>query len=132
MEVDFAFLCDYADAVGKLNALGIGIDTLYLPEVPGLHNGFFAVLRLRFLSTESGTKDVKVCILGPDGENVVPPFQGTLSVDVRGATTHATQMVFRFQPLRFEKYGPYSVRWVVQGIEVDSLYFNVAPPPEAA
>ena len=35
MDVDFAFVCDYADVSTKINALGIGFDSVFLPQLPG-------------------------------------------------------------------------------------------------
>ena len=43
MRVDFAFLCDHAEVSGKINALGIGFDTIYARKVPARHPYFFLV-----------------------------------------------------------------------------------------
>ena len=34
MELDFAFLCDYAENAANINALGIGGTNIYATEVP--------------------------------------------------------------------------------------------------
>ncbi len=134
MEVDFAFLCDYADgSSNKLHALGLGIDTLCLKEVPGIHNGFFAVIQFRFTSVETGRKDVALRMLDPDGENVVPPFEGKLEVTAQPGTTVGTaRWVTRFQPLLFRKWGDHAVVWLVQGQEAKRVAFRVAQPPETS
>ena len=38
MNVEYAFLCDYADPSNKLTAVGIGIDSIYVPLVEPLQN----------------------------------------------------------------------------------------------
>ena len=48
MEVNFAFLCDYADQSGaKMTAIGIGFDTIYATRVPAVHALFFSVISLK-------------------------------------------------------------------------------------
>ena len=42
MQVDFAFICDYAEATNKINALGIGFDTIMAARVPTRHPHFFS------------------------------------------------------------------------------------------
>lgn len=134
MEVDFAFLCDYADGFSrKLHALGVGIDTLHLKEVPGIHNGFFAVIQFRFMSTEAGTKDIDLRMLDPDGRDVVPPFRGKLeALSPPGATEATARWVMRFQPLKFDTWGSHAVVWLVQGQEAKRLTFRVVQPPETS
>ena len=46
MNLDFAFICDYAEVSGKINALGIGFDTIYSPKVPAKHPLFFLVFHV--------------------------------------------------------------------------------------
>ena len=41
MQVDFAFICDYAEATNKINALGIGFDTIMAQKAPVKHPSFF-------------------------------------------------------------------------------------------
>ena len=132
MDLDFAFLCDAADSGGKLHALGIGIDTVYVREVPALHPGFTAVMRLRFASTEEGSKKLTVRVMDPDGDDVVPRFEGDLQVQMphQEARQHATQLISKFQPIHIRKHGPHSVVWLIQGQEVTRVQFAVVPPPD--
>ena len=48
MDVDFGFLCDYAQqAASKITALGIGFEIIYAPNVPVRHDSMSLVTRLR-------------------------------------------------------------------------------------
>ena len=53
MNVEYAFLCDYADSGNKLTAVGIGIDSVHVADVPVVHSQMFAVLALRFTLNET-------------------------------------------------------------------------------
>jgi hypothetical protein len=67
--VDFAFICDYAEATGKINALGIGFDTIFAPNVPTKHPSFFLVVQLRASTVEAGDKQLKISLIDADGQN---------------------------------------------------------------
>ena len=56
MHTDFAFVCDAAEATSKINALGIGFDTIYANQVPVRHPHFSIVLQLRSSAAEAGQK----------------------------------------------------------------------------
>jgi hypothetical protein len=131
MEVDFAFLCDHAEAGQKLHAMGIGIDTLYVADLPGVHPGIFAVIQLRFRSTEIGAKSLAVHIREPDGQDVA---RIDAKIEVReppgGAADIVSRLVIGIKPLPLPKYGPYSVRWVVHETEMKDIPFRVETPPE--
>ena len=58
MRVDFAFLCDHAEVSGKINALGIGFDTIYARKVPVRHPYFFLVAQFRASIAEIGGEAV--------------------------------------------------------------------------
>ena len=64
MDQVFAFICDFADASGgKINALGIGFDTIYAKEVPTTHPHFYLVLKLRADAAEAGDKDIRINLI---------------------------------------------------------------------
>jgi len=46
MNVEYAFLCDYAEAGNKLTAVGIGVDSIYADAVPAVHPQIFTVMGL--------------------------------------------------------------------------------------
>ena len=96
MNVEYAFLCDYADPGAKLTAVGIGIDSIYAPSVPAQHPQLFAVLCLRFSLNETRrTKSFEMFLQDADGQNVIPPISATVDVPApaEGMTYRTHRMV---------------------------------------
>ena len=132
MEVSFAFLCDYADQSGsKMSAIGVGIDTIYARSVPTTHPLLFAVIGLQFTSVETGQKQIGIRVIDSDGNNVVPPLDGTVNVEPppSGYTYRTQRIALGLHGIPFQHYGDYSIRWLVGGQEVKSAPVKVAPPP---
>lgn len=134
MELDFTFVCDYADAGAKLHALGIGFDTIYAPTVPAVHPNFHLVMQFRASIAEAGRKDVEVRLIDADGRDVVPPLSGAMEVPTPppGALNTSSRVVVGFAGIQFPAYGQYALRVVLQGNEVKRLSIRVAPPPTTA
>lgn len=134
LEVDFAFLCDYADNIGKLAAFGIGIDTIYAAKVPAVHPLLYAVAALRFSSVEMGQKQLGVRVIDADGVNVIPPIDAPMNVEAPrlGYTYRVQRIALALHGIGFPRYGDYSVRWLVDGNEVKSVPLRVAPSPKTA
>lgn len=130
MEVNFVFLCDYADNSGKLAALGIGIDTIYAQTVPAEHPLFYAVIAIRFNTVEVGQKRIGLRLIDADGNNVVPPLDATIDVGnpPPGYTYRVQRIAFALHRVRFPHHGDYSISWLVDGAEVKSVPLKVAPP----
>lgn len=131
MHVDYAFICDFAEAKDKVNALGIGFDRIYAPKVPAKHPHFSIVLQLKFNRTEAGTKDVRVHLTDADGMDVIPPIKGQLVVNAPppGVLEATTRMVMEFGNVEFKKYGDYAVRVNIGGQEIASMPISISVPP---
>ena len=135
MDIEFAFICDYAEASGKLNALGIGFDTIYAKQLPLRHPHFSLVLQLKASIVEAGQKKIKVSLIDDDGEDVIKPIQGQFNIpEKEGIAPSIGRFVMEFGNVEFKKYGTYSVRVVIENIEMASIYFRVSerpagPPP---
>ena len=130
MNTDFAFICDYAEATGKVNALGIGFDTIYAAQLPARHLHFSLVLQLRASIVEAGQKRIQVHLIDADGKDVIPPVQGQMNLPrPEAASVSVGRFVLEFGNLEFKTYGSYSVRVVIEGLEVASIPFRVAAPP---
>ncbi len=72
MDIDFAFLCDHADGSGgKLDAIGVGIDTLFAAKLPHVQQQLFFVAQLRAQITEEGIHPLKLNLIDADGASVV-------------------------------------------------------------
>jgi hypothetical protein len=134
MDIEFAFVCDYADpSAGKLHALGIGFDTLYVPQFPGVHRGFSLVVKLRANVVEAGQKDIGIRLINADGNDVIPAISGQFAVAMReGQVEGIGQFVINLQNLEFRHQGPHSLHVVVQGQEMVRIPFNVILPPTTA
>ena len=132
MEVNFAFLCDYADQSGvKMSAIGIGFDTIYSTTIPITHPLFFSVISIRFSSTEVGPKQVGMRLIDDDGNNIVPPLDTTINVGSPppGFLYRNQQIALAMQRVGFPRYGDYAISWLVGGQEVKTLPLKIVPPP---
>jgi hypothetical protein len=132
VHVDYAFICDYAEAREKVNALGIGFERIIAPKVPVKHPHFSVVVQLKFTRMEAGPKDVHVHLTDADGADVIPVINGKIVVSTTppGILESTTRLVMEFANVEFKNYGDYSV-WVdVDAEEVVSIPLNIAPPPQ--
>jgi hypothetical protein len=132
VEVNFAFLCDYADPSGpKLSALGIGFDIIYAPKVPATHPLFFAVISIKFSTVEVGPKQVGMHLIDEDGRDVVPPVETTINVGSPppGFLYKTQRIALGMHGVTFPRYGDYAISWLLGGQEIKSIPLKVAPPP---
>ena len=132
MEVNFAFLCDYADqSGGKISAIGVGFDTIYAGNVPAKHPLFFSVISIKFSTTEAGPKRVGMHLIDADGNNVVPPLDTTINVGSPppGFLYRNQQIALAMHGVTFPHYGDYTVSWLVDGQEIKVVPLRVAQPP---
>ena len=131
MKVDFAFICDYADAMGKINALGIGFDTIYAPKVPFRHPMFSFVLQLRASVVEVGAKKLEVHLIDEDGNDIIPVLRKDIQVirPITGVESVA-KVALHFRNVEFPRHGSYSLRAVLDGSEIASVPINVNLPPK--
>jgi hypothetical protein len=131
MNTDFAFICDFADATSKLNALGIGFDTIYAAQLPTRHPHFSLVLQLRSSASEAGQKRIQVSLFDEDGKDIIPPVQGQFNLPRTEGRLHSIgRFVMEFNSVEFKDYGQYTVSVAVEGIEVSSIPFRVISPPK--
>lgn len=128
MRVDYAFICDYAEAQDKVNALGIGFERIFAAQVPITHPHFHIVVQLRFTRSEVGVKDVMVLLIDADGSNVIPPLKGKIEVKQPppGQLETTVRISMGFNNVKFKEYGVYSVRVSVSGQEVVDIPLMVA------
>ena len=132
MEVNFAFLCDYADqSGGKMSAIGIGFDTIYALNVPATHPLFFSVISIKFSSTEVGQKLIGMRLIDQDGNNVVPPLDATVNVTQPppGFLYRNQRIALAMHGVNFPSHGDYAISWLLDGQEIKTVHIKVAPPP---
>ena len=131
MEVNFAFLCDYAaQSGGKMTAVGIGINTLYAPGIPYKHPLFFSVISIKFSGTEVGEKQMGMHLIDEDGNAVIPPLDATIRVGspVKGLQYRNQNMVLQLRDVMFPKYSDYTISWLLGGQEIKTVPLRVIPP----
>ena len=129
MNVEFAFLCDYADPDAKFTAIGIGIDTIYANSVPAVHSHIFAVLAIRFTANEAGrTREYEMHVQDADGSDIIPPL--TDRVEIPPSPDGTSSLIHRFvnglYGVKFDEFGDYQVSWLIDGTEQYALPFRVA------
>jgi len=131
VKVDFAFVCDYAEATAKINALGIGFDTIHAREIPCRHRSFFLVIQLRTNVVEAGEKNLEVHLIDADGTDIIPTLRGKFTIlkPVSG-TESVGRIAMEFNNVEFPRYGSYSLHAVIEGHEMVSVPLKVAPPPK--
>ena len=130
MNIDFAFICDFAEASGKLNALGIGFDTIYAQKMPVRHSHFSLVLQLRASILETGQKQIQVNLIDEDGKDIIPPVNGQFNIPMGdGGMPSIGRFVMEFGNVEFKAYGSYAVRVTIEGMEMASIAFRVTAPP---
>ena len=129
MQLDFAFICDYADSTSKVVAIGIGFDQIPAPSLPARHPRLCVVARFRAHKTEVGRKQARVVIMDADGSETAA-VQGVLEFTepISRLETTAT-LVVNFDNLNFERYGPYSAHVLLDGNEMHRMGFEVFEPP---
>ena len=130
LNIDFAFICDYADVSGKVNALGIGFDTIFTPKVPCKHPSFFLVAQVRANVVEAGEKSLEVHLIDEDGKEIIPSIKGKFAIPHPAAGTESIgRIALRFFNIEFPQYGLYSLHAVIEGHEMVRIPLKVAQHP---
>jgi hypothetical protein len=127
VQILLATLCDFAaDYQGKLCILG-AFDTLCTREFPVHHPQCSFALRLFFDHEDSGTYNMKIRALGPEDEDIMPPFPADIDATIPpgGPPFISRNIVLNLQRMKFEKPGLY--RFVVEhdDIELTSVPLRV-------
>ena len=132
MQLDFAFICDYAETPGKINALGIGFDTIYAPKVPCRHPYFFLVIQARANTLETGEKKLELDLIDEDGTAVIKPISVNLSLPKPAPGNEAvSKLAVQFQGVEFPRYGTYTVHALLDGNDLVAIPLRILPAPAA-
>ncbi|MEE9286187.1 MAG: hypothetical protein V3V35_10740 [Dehalococcoidia bacterium] len=131
MNVEFAFICDYADAGTKISALGIGFDTIMAREVPVTHPHFHLVAQFRASVAETGEKELVIRLIDADGADVMSPVTVKINVSPppQGLTESVARMAIGVNGVRFNKFGQYALHVVMQGQEIIRIPLRVIQGP---
>jgi len=131
MKPDFYFICDYAELATKINALGIGFDTIYTPQVPCKHPSFFFVMQVRANVVEAGEKNLEVHLIDEDGKDIIPTLRGKFVVPKPTAGVESIgRVALALHNVTFPRYGSYSLHAVVDGHQMCDVRLKVSSPPQ--
>jgi hypothetical protein len=111
MNIQVAVLCDAAtqDSSEKLNILG-AFDTIYAPQLPGVHPQCAVALRVTFMSGDEGDRKLNLNFVNADGRSIMPPIDIPVAVVLpEDAHLLTRNFVINFQGLTFAEAGLYSV-----------------------
>ena len=130
MELEFAFICDYADAGQKLHAMGIGFDTLFAPQLPITQPNLHLVAQFIPSPVESGTREFGIHLIDADGQDVVPSLKGSVDVPppAEPGIPGRVRIAVAFSHIKFDAYGMYSFYITIQGDEKVRVPLRVAKP----
>lgn len=133
MDIDFAFICDYAEVSTKINALGIGFDTILAPTVPVTHPHLSIVIQLKTSVAEAGEKNLEAHLIDEDGKEVIAPVKGKFNVPKPSAGIESIgRIAMEFHNIPFPKYGLYAFHITIDGHEKCRIPLRVSRPPSTA
>lgn len=117
MELIFAMLADHVAETkeGKLVIVG-EFDTIGAPQFPATHPSFFLVARFQGTAAEARSHRLRIRLVGPDGQNVLPqdPELQVHAVRVHENVSRAN-ILLNFAGLQFPQPGVYHFRLELDG-----------------
>jgi hypothetical protein len=128
VDLDFAFICDYAEVTNKINALGIGFDTIFAQSTPVTHGSFHLVAQFRAEPTEVGEKRIALSIIDADGKAIIKPAEAVISIGppAPGSYDIVARVSIAFGGVSFPRFGAYSIHADLEGQEVIRIPLRVA------
>jgi len=135
MQLDFAFLADFAQTSGgKINVVGGAFDHIWTKDVPLTYPLMTLVARLVLSPAEVGRDHkLEVIIMDSDGKKIAN-VDGGLRVErsIQGDAwkPSGTFLALNFLGVRFEKFGSYSIEIVANGSSLKSIPLEIAKRAE--
>ena len=73
-------------------------------------------------------------LIDQDGQNVVPPMDTVINITPPppGFLYRTQRIALALQGVTFQKFGDYSVSWLLDGQEIKSVNLKVTEPPKRA
>ncbi len=133
MQVEIFAICDAATSDnGKLNILG-SFDTIWVKQFPAVYPHCAIAIKMRFQTMEQGDHTIAVRFIDEDGHNILPPANGSFSVNMPPEQRSASaDIVLNIQSLNLVKPGEYALELAVDGHSTISLPLFVRPAPQPA
>jgi hypothetical protein len=110
MKVDLALLADYAEVTqqgSKLIICGI-FDRLGVGHLPVRHPHMALALKLSLHAGEDLHHRLRVRLVDPDGNDVVPPVEGNIDVRSENNQDSGVNLILNFEMVEFKAFGPHS------------------------
>ncbi len=132
MEVDYSFLCEAVRI--DPNSARIDIDALDVrffqaESLPTMMEPLVLVTGFSYSSVEVGEKEVAVQCIDADGRRLGEVFRSTRDFQAPpGEVVWQDKLISIVGGLEIERYGDYSVRVTVNGLEFARVPFRVVPP----
>lgn len=121
MNVELFSVCDFAqDNSGKLTVVGC-FDTITVRGLPAKHPFMSVAVRLRFMIHELGKHRIRIAFEDPDGEDVLPAFEGEIDISNLGTDTTSFSFVLNNVGTEFKKLGKYGISLRMDGEEAASI-----------
>jgi len=114
-------LCDFAqDVMGKLHVVG-AFDAITVRDFPSVHPLMCVAARVRFQVYELGAHDVRIELVGNDGDRLAPVLEGSLNVNGIGGDSACANMALNIFNLRVEREGSWRLVFSIDGQERASV-----------
>ena len=110
MKVDLALLADYAEVTqrgGKLIACGI-FDRISLLGPETVHPHMALALKLVCDPGDERAHHLTVCLVDPDGLDVVTPMEGDVEVKSESEGEASVNLILDLNLVKFAAHGPHS------------------------
>jgi hypothetical protein len=131
MQIETFTLCDAATSEnGKLNILG-SFDTIWARKFPIIYPHCAVAVKLRFQAIEAGEHSLAVRFINEDGQNILPPANGSFTVSMpEGQRSASTDIVLNIQSLNLAKPGECALDLAVDGQSRISVPLFVREAPK--
>jgi hypothetical protein len=117
MQIEIFTVCDFAQNYGdKLIVTGT-FSFIKVESFPAVHPALSIVGRFAYDDTECGEKDYKLEFKDPNGNDIVPPANWKVLVQVEKGKIGYSNLIFSFTQLQFNLPGIYKIRFQTDGIE---------------
>ncbi len=126
MDLEIFTICDYAqEMAGKLVIVGV-FDTINTMKLPANHPTMAIAARMRFEPAESGQHSFRVSMLDPERENVIPPLNGDVNVQIpSGADSGSANLVLGLAGVQFKFFGKHVITLALDDEEIKTVPFYI-------
>lgn len=135
ISLQFAFLCQSAKSTdGKIDALGIGFDSIQMPSVPSIYQNFTSVIRLsiEFQESESGSFPISARLFDIKSNQDVVKLQGDADYETEGDQAATLDLVLVLPAIQLPKYSKYRYDFSIDDRIQWSADFDVVPEGRTA